>query len=509
MRDLRFILFLSVFSILLLAAAALLFYPVSADTSSIPTNAVQAPAGQNSSIQVQQGAPDAPEIVYWNETVDLTLVEGWYGIVERYPGGELIDVSEFSHRILISPSVFPLGTYYQWSPDGITNTQGNNIAFQVEQGPRPTSQTYIQNQTSGNQEVGTQVQFENLPLPPEHVADYLVCHGNSLNITFNSTSAQVWLFANGPAGLQWMYPRWGNQSVNFSVDDINSLTPGNYTVLIQQLNQNNVADVMYANVSKYRTGLAGNDDVIYSPFGGQNTTVSGWIPSMILNEIVRRINVGMWVNQSGHSYNIFDDTYTEQNLDVENPYSEITMIDEYDRAADINNVSVVHVAGYTNFANDTSLKIVLDDDNQNNETIAFATQVALSVGNEIGDRRQFSVLFPVYYAQLAGQGKEHSFSVIGPDGSVDSSSFHVYDMPAGQVVPQQTHRYIGGNEFVPTPTPEQIIHNVSQIVLVPTIVYQTVVQRVEVLPWWATWPWWAVWISLVVIVIYLIWRFKK
>jgi len=507
MRDLKFIFFIVIFVILAFVAATIIVHPAKADSVSIPTNTVQAPHGQNSTIEVHQGSPNAPEIVYQEETVDLTLVEGWYGIVERVPGGELVDVSQYSHRILVSASVFPVGTYYQWSPEGI-NGNGNNIAFEVQSGTRPVQEVaYVKNETAGETEISSQKAIENLPLPAIHVADYLVCHGDPLNVTFNDT-AQVWLFAESAGGTDWMKPRYGNMSVKFSSDEIESLTPGDYMILIQHTNQNKIADITYANFSKYRIGY-GYDDVLYSPFGGDNYTITGLPPSTIRKEIMSRINAGMWISQGGSSYNVFDDTYTLQTLRIEDPYSEITMIDEYVRSEDFTNASKINIAGYTNFANNTVMEIVLDNNNQNNETIPLATQITISVGNEIGDRRQFSLLYPVFYQELAGGGKEHSFTVIGPDGSNSTSSYHVYDAPAGQPVPLQTIRYVGGNEFKPTPTPEQIIRNVTiPGPVVTQIVYKTIVQKVEVLPWWLTWPWWALWIIIAAIAIYIIWRFK-
>jgi hypothetical protein len=215
----------------------------------------------------------------------------------------------------------------------------------------------------------------------------------------------------------------------------------------------------------------------------------------VQEEIEKRLNGGMWINQSGTSYNLFDDEYETRIMQVGEQFSDIRMIDEYYRAESIENASTVRVAGYTNLKKGSILSILLDKDKQIGAPTS-TTQNAIAVGDDPGEWRQFVVLYPVYYKDLEGGGKEHSFTVFNPDGSNTTASYHVYDIPQGQVKPLQTIRYIAGNEFKPTPTPlpaETII--VKETVTVPVIEKREVVKYVEVTPWYLTIPWLAVWIT--------------
>jgi hypothetical protein len=97
--------------------------------------------GNSSSIKVNQIPPKNPQLVYWNDTVDLSTLEGTTGIIIRFPGGECVDVSSNSYNIFIDPSTFPAGVWYQWSSDGnyASGSQysgGNVPVFEVVAGTR-------------------------------------------------------------------------------------------------------------------------------------------------------------------------------------------------------------------------------------------------------------------------------------------------------------------------------------------------------------------------------------
>ena len=101
-----------------------------------------APEGSYPAIKIDQMPPNNPQIVYWNDTVDLSLLEGPSGIITRFPGEECVDISSFSHKIFIDPSIFPAGIWYQWSIDGDyaagNRYSGGNIpVFEVIAGNRP------------------------------------------------------------------------------------------------------------------------------------------------------------------------------------------------------------------------------------------------------------------------------------------------------------------------------------------------------------------------------------
>lgn len=521
MRDLKFVALLIVFAVLLLMVLHYFFgVAAAADATEIP-DAIIAPLSSNTThiIEVHQGAPDSPEIIYWGETVDLTYIEGWYGLVQRVPGGEVVDVSQFSHRILVAPSVFPAGKWYQWSPEG-TRGSGNNVAFEVRTGTRPADTYYVSNTTTGAVIEIKREPVENLPLPSRRVADYLVAIGDHLNITnLNSTpyntTAMVWIFDNATSGStgDWMYPRFANMSLNISSDEIERLGPGQYVVVVQHLNGNRVADVLFSNHTRSRTDN-GFEEVLYSPFGGDNVTVTGWSPKMIRDALIKKIDNGTWIAQGPSAYNVFDDTYDLRSLEIQDQYSEIYGIDEYYRSPDESvNASIARIFGYTNLKNATVLKVIIDYDKQNALTLQDATQTTTAVGNKIGDKRQFVILYPFYYRDLSSAGKSHSFSVINPDGTNMTASFRVFDENPDNPVPKPTRKYFGGDEeFNPTTIPTiATVATPPPVVTVTVTVPVPVIKEVvkEVTPWYVTPGWLVVWILCAVILYYLYWRFFK
>jgi hypothetical protein len=511
MRDLRLII-LIIIAVIVLAWFASMVSAASEGATVYPPDAPNAQPGKPPSIEIHQGAPAHPEVVYQGETADLTLVEGWYGIVEKYPGGEVVDVSSFTHDIYIDPALFPVGIWYQWSPDGIFS-HGNNVAFEVREGKRQVANTSYVTENGTVVVANTTLAPANLPLPAVHVSDYLVTHGDPLTITFNGLS-QIWVFKyreNG--GMRWLSPVIGDGTVTFSKDDIESLDYGKYDIIIQHLGTNKIADVAFKNYTKTRTNNQ-IDNILYSPFDPTNTTsVVGWQPWQIKQDILTRIANGMWVEQAGQKYNLFDDTYEIKEMVIEKQIGDIQLLDEYYRNDDPFNASTIHVGGYTPLAKGDRIAIVMDMDRLTTRTFEEANQTAVVDGDEIGDRRQFSVFYPVYYAQL-GPGK-HFFTAITPDGTQTTVPFDIYDVMSkkGNIEAPNltTIRFMGGDEVknpiyvnttieVPVPGPVQTVEK---------IVEKEVIKIVEVVPWYLQFPVILIWVIIIIgALYYLHWRFS-
>jgi len=424
----------------------------SVDVVQVPSNLPKGQPGLPPSIEIRQGGPESPEIIYQNETADLNLVKGWYGIVQRYPGDEMIDVSGFSHKIFIDPILFPEGIYYQWSPEGIFS-HGNNIAFEVKSGIRPIKNRTFANVTGSVSEVVPGESPESLPLRSIPVADYYIARGDPFTVG-HSGPAQVWVTQlRDDGGLGWMVPKIRLNSTDIHGNETDRFQIGNYTVTVQGMGPNGVADITYRNVTRTRSD-GRLDDVLISPMNSTETIISGWQPWMIQKEVVRLVNQGMWVDQGVGRKNLFDDSIEMRTLVVENPYAEIREINEMSRGNSTREATIVQIIGYTNLAEEAEIKIVLDIDETNARTIKGFTWNTTAIGRNIGDKRQFSVSIPLYYSEMS-PGK-HFMTAITPSGVKTTVSFHIYDIPEGQVRPMATQRYMGGNEFVATPTPEII-----------------------------------------------------
>jgi hypothetical protein len=192
-------------------------------------------------------------------------------------------------------------------------------------------------------------------------------------------------------------------------------------------------------------------------------------------------------------------------LVVEEQNALIQSIDEISRGNKTREATVNQITGYTSIAAGDDLIIVLDWDDQNVRTINDFSWVttALSDGDP-GHLRQFNVMIPLYYSEMAVG--EHFLSVITPDGTRSVVPFHIMDMPEGQIAPEARLRFINSSPFIPTPTPAIVIQ--EKIVEKERIVYVTmtpVPTTIPIPPVWATIPWWSYLIALIV-VIFIVWR---
>lgn len=429
----------------------------------LPTNVPLAQPGNTTNgsvIQVFQGDPDNPFVLYWNETADLTSVEGWDGMVQRVPGGDIVDVSGFTNHIFIDPKIFPLGTWFKYDSNGY-DSHGNDVAFKIKEGIRPASVIIYANNSNvsfygNNYTLNTQ----NLPLPLFHVADYVVAHGDPLNISFDG-DAYIWVFQHKTdGGMDMILPRFGQKWLRYSVDDIQDLSPGDYDLVIQHFGNNTAPDVIYDNQSISRT-LNGHEQVLYAPMDStHNVTINGFQPWMVERALSDKLAAGRWIQRPDNtSVNIMDDTLEIRSLQVDGQTAEIKEVNELERGNQSQRISLIQVSGYTPLAAGNYLKVVLDWDKQNNLTIGDYTWTTTVLDSNPGDLRQFTTTVPLYYDQMAAG--PHFFYILTPDGTKTNSVFNLNSANDSGLTEAPYHgKYIGGNLFVPTPTPEIVNHTV-------------------------------------------------
>jgi hypothetical protein len=390
------------------------------------------------------------DIVYIGETVDITGVTGWSDTLV-YWGGEFSSIDEpmyklslppkirmgnvsSQYRYYIDPEIFGnrIGNWYAWY--GSEESHGNNIAFKVKYGERQINQTNITNVTVERKEPE---QIIPPPVPTKEVASYLVARGDNISIDVNNPS-HIYIFGDKD-GLYNL--RSINNSVYINESLIQNLRVGDYTLLIQQAGDDNEFNVIYDNKQKVLHSLYSTTD----NFETNDIDMSGYTPSTFLIKLKEEIG----------KTNDYFNTYT---LSIQDPSLDIISRDDLD----VNKIKVLQLKGYTNTAKGTKLCFGIDEEIQN-KSIDYKPTCTYAEGNQIGNMRYFIVSVPFSYNDLSVG--EHFISGNTELGGSQTVSFNVYS--SWDSTPRNvTTKYIAGNEFKPTPTPEIVKVVETQIVRV-------------------------------------------
>jgi len=370
-------------------------------------------------------APDNSSILYSMKMPELR--EGYYNFT--------IDREIFSDR---------LGYWYHWN--GVEESNANMRAFKVVKERPP--ENYTPNAT----------ELRDLALPPtppvvpeRHVSDYLVARGDRFVVDYNWSKASIWLFGR----IDGIYDRKiVNGTAIFNASEIDDLEPGTYTLVYYSPGANQRFELRIIN---------GTLEYFDSDEFVVKSIESASLSPMVLLDRIR------WLA------GVNDDNFTEYNLEVQNPMLEIISADTI--ILDVfNETGVIQVRGYTNLANESVISFVIDEDKTPERTLGQSRRqnrwntTVISLENP-GSMRYFDYAIPVYLGRMyPGQ---HTITVYGSYDTRMNVDFYIYDMPEGSQPRNQTIKYVGGYEFVPTPTPEIVIQKevvkeiVTQIVRVP------------------------------------------
>jgi hypothetical protein len=167
------------------------------------------------------------------------------------------------------------------------------------------------------------------------------------------------------------------------------------------------------------------------------------------------------------------DDWKEYNLVVQDPSIEIT---ELEQESWTENQTYLHLLGYTNVKNGTPLTFIIDEDKQTVRSLKYSSFTTNAQGTGSGDMRWFEISIPLIWENT--YVGEHSLTANTSAGGEMRYDYHIWEAPESSYVPPKTVKYIGGNEFVPTPTPEvltvevtrDVIHTVT-VVTVETVDY--------------------------------------
>jgi hypothetical protein len=165
--------------------------------------------------------------------------------------------------------------------------------------------------------------------------------------------------------------------------------------------------------------------------------------------------------------NLEDNTFRLYKIEVRAPVIDITSID----TLEVNEFAgILQVRGYTTLENGTTITFIVDEERWRALTPHdYPTNATVMAVKDPGSMRYFDAVVPIAWGSLAPG--EHYVTATGPFGTKTNVPFWINDLPEGQQRPNKTIKYVSGNIFVPTPTPEIVTvietQVVTQIVTVP------------------------------------------
>jgi len=447
--------------------------------------------------------------VYLNETYDISGVAAGYlylAYINEYSTDlsaanwtittmiETPATKEGYYNYTINMDFFSdkLGYWYRWN--GVYESNANNRAFRVVKERPPVNYTYNE----------TELRDDFFPPPPpvipeHHVADYLLARGDPFNVTYNYSKASVWIFGR----VCGIYDRKVfNGTAKFNTSETAGLEAGSYSLLYYSPGLDRQFDVRIRDdIMEYFDSLA---------FKVRTVDLKPLSPMVVLDRL-------RWIATQN------DDNFTVYKLEVQEPKIEIISVDTIIVNETTQSV-VIQVRGYTNLANASSLSFVLDEDKTPEKLLGQSraqnrwNSTVLAVKSP-GSMRYFDYGIPIWLGQIPpGQ---HEITVYGEHSAKMSVPFWVYDLPEGSQPRNQTIRYVGGYEFVPTPTPEIVIQKevvtqiVTQVIAVPVTPSNEQVHAEQLKAQWEVWTSIAMWVFLAIIGIaiivyaFLVWRRLK
>jgi len=402
------------------------------DNDNDNSNLVKAPMStSNRSIEVYQG-----DTVYWGDTVDLTLIGGWYGILQHDVTGKRVDISAFTHKILIDKNVFTVGRWNQWSE--YKESGANNVAFYVSSAKRPPIKTGP-NETALNQTNVTTIKPYIQPVPIKHVADILVARGDPLLVDFRN--AKIWIFGRSVGYYDYKIV---NETIAISKSEIQKFEVGTYILVSEEFTNGTPPGYFFrydAVNERFEYFDPEQFKVIYVDMFG----------------IEPRVRLSKFRELQKYTPNVF----TEYTLIIDDPKVEITDLDQQY----VNDtVFTQTVRGYTNVAKGRTLTITIDADPSGrvrNRYSQFTTTVQGS--DDPGAMRWYEKTIPLLWENFAAG--PHTITVSSPIGGSMSVGYTVYETPEHSFIPNNTIKYVNGSEWRPDPTPKIIERVVTQKVI--------------------------------------------
>lgn len=291
-------------------------------------------------------------------------------------------------------------------------------------------------------------------------SDVLLARGDWVAIeTPSRREAKIWVFGNPYAAYD--FPSQGNNVVFNSTLELGGFASGMYNVSIVDPGKNDIYEVEYEPQHKMWQFSNVTHPILISPFRSVDIVD---IYGLSTFEVEKRF---LAMEHSSR-----DDTAIQWKLNFMEPEIRVMRIDQHITSP---NYSYVDVRGYTNAINGTKITMRIDQSklgNLTNDPDYNAVWVTNATGRYANAWRQFGYRIQVDTNELSpGQ---HYFTLTNPQGALAIVPFYVYRELPAHYQPPEYIQYIGNSPFIPTPTPEKIIEQVT--VQVPVEVIKTVVE---------------------------------
>lgn len=416
----------------------------------------------NATVDISGVAPPYKYLAYW-DGYDMYEDNASYQI-------ELPQRKSGYYNFYIDPAIFSTRPGKWFKYDGIYEPRGNNLAFIVVEPKFYNYTTRYQNGTLVNTSIPITQDFPERtpkrisPLPDRHIADYLVARGDALNISAVNETIRVWMFGRSNHLLNYASV---NGSVYVPEKLIYGFEPDDYTILVQRTRANSTDfTVTYDELSK--------SIKYFDPVDFKITceSISSYAPSVVRDRLQKIIPSTF-------------DNWSQYKLVLQEPSMEIMSITERDFHNDTvnyagetiyySNISYLEVVGYTNTAEGTPLKFIIDEDQQSPRTLKYHTTMGVAEGSDKGSMRWFEVYVPINKYEMALG--DHVLSAYTNISSAPTKyTFTNYGAPPNSYVPPKTIRYIAGRngpeEYVPLPTP--VVQTVTVVETVRVVEQVTV-----------------------------------
>ena len=411
--------------------------------------------------------------VYLNDTIDISGVAAgyselvWCGAYSDYFAPDNASVlysmpvpiyrKDF-YSFWLDQEIFGNRTGYWYRWNGEYESNANMRAFRVV----PGTKHYWYNSTDNTSWEGWEptITFDNAtqiilppPVPIRHVADFLIARGDAWNTTWNGT-AKLWVFGfynSASAGL-YDFPNV-NDTFTLRKNQTQNFMPGSYKMVIQS----------WGNESQ-------NFNARYDPVKDQIEYFNPKIFQVLHVDLKPLgLNQEVRLQKFREIWNYTMDDWKEFNLTVQNPSVEIT---ELSQQSWTENQTYLHLLGYTNVQNGTTLTFILDKEKQTPRTLKYSMFTTPAQGIDAGDMRWFDIAIPLIWENT--YVGEHSVTANTSVGGEMKYDYNVWQAPEGSYVPPKMVKYIGGNEYIapviqtvtivlPTPTPEVITRTITVV----------------------------------------------
>jgi len=394
------------------------------------------------------------DTVCLEQIVDISGVLGGYastayyglsGDTESDPSYvyELPDSKKGWYSFYIDPNIFGkrLGPWYKFVGNNTGVEHGNLLAFYV----KSKEACQLQNVTLVATPAPTITPITQIVSPKRFDTDYQIAYGDALSITVNNKTmpSRLWVFGRVDSVYNKSFP---TSVVSLSKTEVQNLEAGSYTVIVQNPGKNAVFEVGYSKIV--------GDTKTVEELVGTPCTING----CTINRVdIFGLQPRMAMIKLRELLKPTDDVLTEYRIEVASPVIDIISIDEtYSGGKD-----VLDIRGYTNVAKGTPIAFVFDEEKQTERTLRANTYMTSVQETTPNQWRYFQVFVPIDYNEIAvGQ---HEITATTIQGAHQTVPFYVYDIPKGQEVPNETVRYVAGNLWVPTPTPERIVETIKVI----------------------------------------------